>query len=252
MWVADGARGLGVGRRILAELEAHARRPRRPRHPAGDQPDAARGDRPLPIRRLRRDRALQPRAVRPPLVREAHVESLSFAIARTRRSMALGHTDAPPTPRKGFTDATQAQSRRHRHRRRAGLDRSGTRVGARVGCGPDAWFRLRRRPALPDRARAAHAGRDRVRDPRRAPPRRRDRHRRRRARGARRPRRRFTVRRGLGVCLRRPRARSVAVRARRPPPGAGAAAALGARRRGIGRRRRRRLGVAARGPAGGR
>jgi ribosomal protein S18 acetylase RimI-like enzyme len=28
MWVAPSARGLGVGRRILAELEAHARRRR--------------------------------------------------------------------------------------------------------------------------------------------------------------------------------------------------------------------------------
>ena len=26
MWIADGVRGLGVGRRILAELEAHAHR----------------------------------------------------------------------------------------------------------------------------------------------------------------------------------------------------------------------------------
>ena len=56
MWVADVARGLGVGRRILAELEA-TRASAASASPAGDEPVAARGDRPLSIGRVRRGRA---------------------------------------------------------------------------------------------------------------------------------------------------------------------------------------------------
>ena len=78
MWVADSARGLGVGRRILAELEAYARDRdvRVIRLETNRTLREAIGA--VPIRRICRDRALQPRAVRAPLVREAPVVVISL------------------------------------------------------------------------------------------------------------------------------------------------------------------------------
>ena len=52
MWVADAARGLGVGRRLLDELSTAPAATARD-GPARDEPDAHRGDRALPLRRLR-------------------------------------------------------------------------------------------------------------------------------------------------------------------------------------------------------
>ena len=71
MWVAPAARGLGVGRRLLAELEARGGRAAAPRRAARDQPRRCRGDRHVPLGRLREVDGVQRRAVRPPLVREA-------------------------------------------------------------------------------------------------------------------------------------------------------------------------------------
>ena len=71
MWVSPAARGLGVGRRLLADLEAARSRAGAPAHLPGDQPDADRGDRDVPRGRLRGDRAVQRRASGRPLVREA-------------------------------------------------------------------------------------------------------------------------------------------------------------------------------------
>ena len=71
VWVADSVRGLGIGRRVLSELERYAARARLPRRPTGHQSHPHRGDRPVPFGRLPRDRAVQQRALRPPLVREA-------------------------------------------------------------------------------------------------------------------------------------------------------------------------------------
>ncbi len=71
LWVAPGARRLGVARRVLAELEAQARqagaRGRPPRH----EPRAARGHDAVPLGGLHRGAGVQRRALRAPLVREA-------------------------------------------------------------------------------------------------------------------------------------------------------------------------------------
>ena len=67
--VAPNSRGLGVGRRLLAELERHA-----VHH--GTRTVRLETNRSLveavAIRRLSRSRGVQRRALRPPLVREAH------------------------------------------------------------------------------------------------------------------------------------------------------------------------------------
>ena len=68
MWIAPEVRGLGLGRRLLRELEQRSQTGRRT---AGDEPQPDRGDRALQGRGLRRGRAVQRRALRPPLVREA-------------------------------------------------------------------------------------------------------------------------------------------------------------------------------------
>ena len=75
MWVAPSARGLGVGRRILAELEAHARR-RRVEVVRLETNRAL--DEAISLYRsagYARGRRVQRRAVRAPLVREAVVAS---------------------------------------------------------------------------------------------------------------------------------------------------------------------------------
>ena len=71
LWVDAAARGLGVGRRLVARLEEHAaangaRVVRLDTNAALD-----RGHRPLPRRRVPRDPRLQRRGLRRPLVREA-------------------------------------------------------------------------------------------------------------------------------------------------------------------------------------
>ena len=71
MWVAPSARGLGVGRRILTELEEHARRrgARLVRLETNKTLKEAGGA--VSLGGLRRGRGLQRRALRPSLVREA-------------------------------------------------------------------------------------------------------------------------------------------------------------------------------------
>ena len=71
LWVDAAARGLGVGRRLVARLEAHAAGQRRQGGPPRHQRRAHRGHRPLPQRRVPRDPRLQRRGLRRPLVREA-------------------------------------------------------------------------------------------------------------------------------------------------------------------------------------
>ena len=71
MWVAPSARGLGVGRKLLADARA-ARRASTDAAPCGSRRTAPhRSDRDVPRGGLRRGRRVQRRAVRPPLVREA-------------------------------------------------------------------------------------------------------------------------------------------------------------------------------------
>ena len=70
MWVSPAVRGLGLGRRLLAELEERGGPPPDARRPARNQPGAARGHRPVPLGGLPRGRAVQRRALRPPLVRK--------------------------------------------------------------------------------------------------------------------------------------------------------------------------------------
>ena len=105
MWIAPSARGLGLGRRMLARARAareHARRP------PGDQPHADRGDRALPRRGLRRGRAVQRRAVRPPLVREAPLNILP------------PHARDRPLPDLQGLRRPRPVRRRHRRRHRRG------------------------------------------------------------------------------------------------------------------------------------
>ena len=70
MWVSPAVRGLGLGRRLLAELEEGAAARRTARRSARNQPGAARGHRPVPVGGLPRGPAVQRRALRPPLVRK--------------------------------------------------------------------------------------------------------------------------------------------------------------------------------------
>ena len=71
MWLAESARGLGLGRRLLEHLERLAPRARVHAGPHRDERRAAGGDRALPVGGLRRGRAVQRRAVRRPLVHQA-------------------------------------------------------------------------------------------------------------------------------------------------------------------------------------
>ena len=85
MWVAAPARGLGLGRRLLAELETRAAAHGAAPAAAGDEPGPGRGDRPVPFGRLPRGAALQRRALRAPLVREGHLTVRAGASARWPR-----------------------------------------------------------------------------------------------------------------------------------------------------------------------
>ena len=84
MWIAPAARGLGLGRRLLSELEAQRRRARGQRAAAGDQRQPGRGDQPVPDVRLPRGGRVQRRALRAPLVREdpGSPRRLTFWITR--------------------------------------------------------------------------------------------------------------------------------------------------------------------------
>ena len=67
MWLAEAARGLGLGRRLLETLEQRAASAgARALRPCGSRPSRS-----LPLGRLPRGAGLQRRAVRAPLVREA-------------------------------------------------------------------------------------------------------------------------------------------------------------------------------------
>ena len=82
MWVRASERGLGIGRRLLGELEAVRRCRRRPFGPARDEQGAHRGSEPLPLGGLPRRRAVQRRASRTPLAREA-------AFRRKRKNLLI-------------------------------------------------------------------------------------------------------------------------------------------------------------------
>ena len=76
MWIAPAARGLGLGRRMLHELEQLSRTPVVRLETNKNLP---RSDRPLPRGGLRGGPAVQRRALRPPLVREAPLNILPAA-----------------------------------------------------------------------------------------------------------------------------------------------------------------------------
>ena len=84
MWVAESVRGLGIGRRLLVALEACATAGRRARSASGDQRCARRGDRDVPLRRIRRGRAVQRRAVCRALVRKAPAPRATSRAPRPR------------------------------------------------------------------------------------------------------------------------------------------------------------------------
>ncbi len=68
MWVAESVRGLGIGRRLLAELESRAREAGSSAVRLDTNRLAGRGHLHVPVGRLRRGGALQRRVLRPPLV----------------------------------------------------------------------------------------------------------------------------------------------------------------------------------------
>ena len=123
MWVADAARGLGLGRRLLAELEASAARAGARTAAARDQRHARRGDRALPLRGLPRGAGLQRRAVRRPLVREGRSKGRSprghRTVTRTMARVARCHPSPHGLLSRRGQRPHQALRRGRRRRRRA-------------------------------------------------------------------------------------------------------------------------------------
>ena len=157
MWVHRGARGLSLGRRLLAELEALAAGERCRRGPTRDEPDARRGDRHVPLGGVPRGRPVQRRGLRRSLVRET--ARLSFTprkqsvpgTIRTlwRRRRAGSSTETPNGRWTGSAVRRRSPARlvasegtgRHVVRRRV----AGHRAGGRHGTAPDPRPSRRRR-----------------------------------------------------------------------------------------------------------
>ena len=133
MWVSADARGLGLGRRLLAELERRGVGARGAADPARDQPLTAGGHLALPVVRLRRGAGVQRRALRPPLVREG-----------TPAAAALTRPEACTAGRWSVRGSARPTGGDPGHRIAARSLRVGSR--ARSATGPRRPVAARRRP----------------------------------------------------------------------------------------------------------
>ncbi len=180
MWVAESARGLGIGRRLLAELEGHVARSGATVAQLETQRTLIEAYRHVPLGRLSRGAGVQRRAVRASLVREARrLTPVAGSPRRAQKStgVARGTTstdpvdrssiarEVPPSPMRPGATVEVEPTIDQVGLARLGADRRSQLGGERVQRSA-AQRRRRRRPGTRGSSRSSPAGRSAPRRPR--------------------------------------------------------------------------------------